>query len=444
MVQKRMLAYARKRRDKLVKTFRNLFGSCNTSTPVGITLTVMPSKAKSLHDPLRRLSVTTSAVDDLRREGIFSKWFLIYAIKTVLLILLYYIFSIGLTFYQKKFIQIFEFPLSIVTGHFAIKFVLAALVRGLWCLSSGAKRPCMPCGTFITRMGPPGVAAALDIGLSNWSLVFITISLYTMTKSSTIVFILIFALVLRLEKFKWSLLGVVILISCGLFLFTFESTQFNLFGFSLVMGASVLSGIRWTLSQVLTQKKDYNLSNPIDMIFHIQPWMFLSLLPFAVIFEGKTVLEAQAFHNRDETIRTLLLTAGGGVAGFLMEVSEYVLLTHTSSITLSVSGITKEILQFALAYQYNGDKISPMNFVGLVICMGGVVFHVVLKLIDQNRKLAHLDAVINSHTMENDVANTAVTAALLTTTYEQDEWDGLEEIDLNDAVASRPAGHGGQ
>lgn len=162
---------------------------------------------------------------------------------------------------------------------------------------------------------------------------------------------------------KYSLLFVVALISIGLFLFTFEATQFSPFGFSLVLGASVLSGIRWTLSQCLTQRKDFGLGNPIDMIFHIQPWMFVTLVPLAIIFEGndnlpdhdvelltvvqsiyssgKTLLETDAFHTKEETIKTLLLITGGGVAGFLMEVSEYILLSHTSSITLSVSGISK-------------------------------------------------------------------------------------------------------
>jgi len=29
------------------------------------------------------------------------------------------------------------------------------------------------------------------------------------------------------------------------------------------------------------------LSNPLDMMFHIQPWMILSLLPLSTAFEGK-------------------------------------------------------------------------------------------------------------------------------------------------------------
>lgn len=52
------------------------------------------------------------------------------------------------------------------------------------------------------------------------------------------------------------LILVVLLISGGLFMFTFESTQFNLEGFILVLLASFIGGIRWTLTQVLMQKAE--------------------------------------------------------------------------------------------------------------------------------------------------------------------------------------------
>lgn len=50
---------------------------------------------------------------------------------------------------------------------------------------------------------------------------------YTMTKSTTIIFILIFAILLKLEKKTWSLMMIVVMISSGLFLFTYKSTNFN-------------------------------------------------------------------------------------------------------------------------------------------------------------------------------------------------------------------------
>ena len=49
---------------------------------------------------------------------------------------------------------------------------------------------------------------------------------------------------------------------------------------------SFLSGIRWTVSQLIMQKSSLGLSNPVDMVFHVQPVMIVTLLPFAVGFEG--------------------------------------------------------------------------------------------------------------------------------------------------------------
>lgn len=49
---------------------------------------------------------------------------------------------------------------------------------------------------------------------------------------------------------------VVLLISVGLFLFTYKSTQFDTEGFAMVLGASFLGGIRWTWTQILLQKDE--------------------------------------------------------------------------------------------------------------------------------------------------------------------------------------------
>lgn len=47
---------------------------------------------------------------------------------------------------------------------------------------------------------PNGVATGLDIGFSNYSLVFITISFYVMCKSTTPLFLLAFAIAWGVEK----------------------------------------------------------------------------------------------------------------------------------------------------------------------------------------------------------------------------------------------------
>lgn len=85
--------------------------------------------------------------------------------------------------------------------------------------------------------------------------------------------------------------AIVIMISGGLFLFTYKSTHFDALGFSFLLFASLSSGIRWSFAQLIMQKSKLGLHNPIDMIYHMQPWMILAVLPFTIGFEGRIVCD---------------------------------------------------------------------------------------------------------------------------------------------------------
>ena len=49
-----------------------------------------------------------------------------------------------------------------------------------------------------------GAASAWDIGLSQWSLEYVTVALYTMTKTTSILFIMILGIFFKLERKHWS------------------------------------------------------------------------------------------------------------------------------------------------------------------------------------------------------------------------------------------------
>lgn len=62
-----------------------------------------------------------------------------------------------------------------------------------------------------------------------------------------------------------------------------------------------------------------------------------------------------------------------------MEISEFLVLSQTSSLTLSLAGILKEIFQLVLAVEINNEFLSLYNIVGLILCLGGIVIHVCQK-----------------------------------------------------------------
>ncbi|KAL1517358.1 hypothetical protein ABEB36_001129 [Hypothenemus hampei] len=291
----------------------------------------------------------------------------------------YYIPSVGLTFYQRWLLQRFPFPLFTILVHMIVKFLLAALIR----LCMNRKRSNIGWKEYVIAIAPTGVFSGIDIGFSNWGLELITISLYTMTKSTAIVFILFFSIWFKLEKKSWSLCGIVFMITTGLLLFTYKSTQFNFFGFIILLIASISSGLRWATVQLLLQKSKLGMNNPIDMIYHMQPWMVASVLPFALWNEGSDVVRSCqlfGFVDGHTFLMMSLKVLFGAFIAFFMEFSEVTLVTYTSSLTLAIAGIFKEVFILALAVEMNGDIMSPINVVGLFVCLCGISGHVLHKI----------------------------------------------------------------
>lgn len=224
-----------------------------------------------------------------------------------------------------------------------------------------------------------------------------------MTKSTTIIFILMFAILLGLEKKSWSLLMIVVMISGGLCLFTFKSTQFNALGFSFLLFASMSSGIRWSFAQLVMQKSKIGLHNPVDMVFHMQPWMILAIFPFALGFEGPTLLEGYSLLDGiDSSViyEMWIKISVGAFIAFAMELSEFLVLSRTSSLTLSVAGIFKEICQLVLAVQFNGDQLSVMNILGLIMCLIGICSHVIHKFAIYSKNRTEVSAVTFDSSIE--------------------------------------------
>lgn len=309
-------------------------------------------------------------------------------LKSLSFITLYLFLSISIVFYQRWMLKDIHFPLTVVLCHLTMKFIFASMCRSIWECCSSKERVDLPWSPYMKSIGLAGIAGGLDIGLSNWGLHLITVSLYTMTKSTAIIFILFFTLVFRLEKKSWTLIFVVFAISIGLFLTTYKATEFNVQGFLLILTASFASGLRWTLSQFVMQKSAPGMSNPLDMLYHMQPWMMWPLLPLAIIFEG-TYLATSCLVFRYEDFHILWSTMGkvllGSVAAFSMEISEFLVVSHTSSLTLSVSGVCKDILTLILAVEWAGDPMNAMKFVGLMLCLGGISYHSYKKTQDIQR-----------------------------------------------------------
>ncbi|KAK2982612.1 hypothetical protein RJ640_024672, partial [Escallonia rubra] len=177
-------------------------------------------------------------------------------VKTLILILVWYTFSTFLTLYNKTLLGDdmgrFPAPLLMNTVHFTMQAVLSKGITWFW--SQRFKSSViMSWRDYFLRVVPTALGTALDINLSNASLVFISVTFATMCKSASPIFLLVFAFAFRLESPSVKLLGIIFIISAGILLTVARETEFEFWGFIFVMLAAVMSGFRWSMTQILLQ-----------------------------------------------------------------------------------------------------------------------------------------------------------------------------------------------
>lgn len=146
-----------------------------------------------------------------------------------------------------------------------------------------------------------------------------------MCKSSSLGFVLLFAFLFRLERPTWRLIGIIAIITIGVILMVSAETKFDFVGMVEVLSASACGGLRWSLTQLLLDKKALGMSNPIATLFWLCPLMAFTLGLGSAIFEGSTAVfdQPQFFGSFGEGAKTMGFILFPGILAFCMTTSEF-------------------------------------------------------------------------------------------------------------------------
>ncbi|KAG6920061.1 hypothetical protein DXG01_010129 [Tephrocybe rancida] len=324
-----------------------------------------------------------------------------------------FIFATALSVYNKWMFSSdhlgFPYPLFVTTVHMFVQFVLAAIMRQLWPKQfKPANKPTVV--DYGKKALPTAIASSLDIGLSNVSLKTITLSFYTMCKSSSLIFVLLFAFLFRLEKFSWRLIGVIFLIFSGVLLMVATETKFVLEGLVLVLGASAFGGLRWSLTQLLLRNRTMGLDNPAATIYWLAPSMGVTLaIVSAIVDSWASVFGSPFFATLGKSLQTTMYLAGPGVIAFCMVLSEFYIIQRTGVVPMSIAGIAKEVTTITISAWFFGDQLTPLNITGVSITICGIIlftFHKYRKSIESEVPLdGHGNPIFSEDDLSMGVSN---------------------------------------
>ncbi|KAL1104128.1 hypothetical protein V6Z11_D04G046700 [Gossypium hirsutum] len=266
----------------------------------------------------------------------------------------------------------FPAPLLMNTVHFTMQAVLSKLITWYWSHKFLPTDP-MTRRDYFYKVVPTALSTALDVNLSNASLVFISVTFATMCKSATPIFLLLFAFAFRLESPSLNLLGIILVISVGILLTVSKETGFQFWGFVFVMLAAVMSGFRWCMTQILLQKEAYGLKNPLTFMSYVTPVMAVVTALLSLLLDPWDQFTKNSYFNSSWHIaRSCFLMLFGGTLAFFMVLTEYILVSITSAVTVTIAGVVKEAVTILVAVFYLHDEFTWLKGAGLLTIMVGV------------------------------------------------------------------------
>lgn len=280
---------------------------------------------------------------------------------------LWYFISMSFTLYNKWLLQKcyggFNYPITLTAIHMIMKFTVSRIWKFFINTDKLAK---VSWENMFLVVIPVGLLTVTDIVFSNLALFFLPLSMYTTIKGCCLIFTFFWGVVFGIHEFRCNLFVTVVGITLGLGVAVVTSINLNLYGVIFALGSASASGLRWVLLQVLAEK-DSQSKNVMVTLYRFSPFSAISIIPFALTIDMPELVDSHFATNVDEFYAVLGLSVLGGLISFVLIVVEVKLLRITSSLTMSVIGQIKEMLQISVAMVFLNETIQVKTGLGIAL-----------------------------------------------------------------------------
>ena len=296
----------------------------------------------------------------------------------------YAILSIAMTLAFKAALQAFPYPASLVAATFVVE---AALVKSAECGARAAacvfpkeettetKRCCVFPDETDRLLMYVACCVGAEVALSNAGLLLLSVATHTMIKACTPVFVLGAGLALKLEPCRWSSILIVLVICAGTILCSpgvadhHHHGKDSLLGVLLTVSGGAVGGLRWGLTQKACQKGVR--VKPTELVRRTLPTSAAFLVLVAGLLDARRLIRTPGSGDlAQKALGAALALALGGLGLLTVEVT---LVALTSSLTLAVAAVAKELVLIGVSIGLLKNDVSPSGYGGFALTASGVL-----------------------------------------------------------------------
>ena len=225
----------------------------------------------------------------------------------------------------------------------------------------------------------PECAQALNIGLNNWSLVFISLSINQLLRSIVPLPTAALATVFENKRFNWQVWASMGVVCVGAMLASYGSGNASFLGIFVCLG-SVFSGAAWTVvSGMLLQMGEEPLDS-LTVLFCSSPTCIATTLIFALCLEARPLNEWMHDESRPNVGAVFALyILTGGILGFSYDLIHQQFIKVTSSMSMGIAGNAKMVLLIAISIIFLEGEPTATSIVGILVGLAGCFWYTAYK-----------------------------------------------------------------
>lgn len=188
-----------------------------------------------------------------------------------------------------------------------------------------------------------------------------------MLKAFTPVAVLIFSFFTGLEKTSCTEVYIVMVICVGVALTSVGESFFSWIGFTFQSLAILAEASRLVMTNVLMKQLKLD---PLSSLYYIAPLCCVFIGLACLIFEFDDLPFDRMLTN--EFMGLMIIN---GLVAFTLNVAVVLLISHTSALVLTLSGIVKDILLVVLSIAIFGSPVTPLQYGGYAVALLGLNLH---------------------------------------------------------------------
>ncbi|XP_021894953.1 probable sugar phosphate/phosphate translocator At3g14410 isoform X2 [Carica papaya] len=257
----------------------------------------------------------------------------------------------------------FPYPLGLTLLHMVFSSVLCFIVTKVFKIIKLEEGMTLELYTTSVSIG---AMFAMTLWLGNTAYLYISVAFAQMLKAIMPVAVFVLGVAAGLEMMSCRMLLIMSVISFGVLVASYGEINISWIGVVYQMGGVVGEALRLIFMEILVKRKGLKL-NPVSVMYYISPCSAICLfIPW--IFLEKPKMEAQGTWNFQPLVLTL-----NSLCTFALNLSVFLVISHTSALTIRVAGVVKDwVVVLLSAILFADTKLTVINLFGYAIAIAGV------------------------------------------------------------------------